>query len=151
MDAALEEARVALKETEVPIGAVIVQGGIIVGRGHNKVEKTRDSTAHAEILAIRQAGSALGDWRLTGCSIYVTVEPCTMCLGAIVLAHISELVYAVREPKSGAVRSKIGVTGIWGGKPLRVTEGVRKSQSLFLLRSFFTQLRNQGRGTEVWP
>jgi tRNA(adenine34) deaminase len=141
MDAALEEARAALKETEVPIGAVVVQGEVIVGRGHNKVEQTRDSTAHAEILAIRQAGLTLGDWRLTGCSIYVTVEPCIMCLGAILLAKISELVYALREPKTGAVRSKVGAIGIWGDKNLRVTEGVRKSHSLFLLQSFFDQLR----------
>lgn len=142
MDAALEEARVAFQETEVPIGAVVVQGETIVGRGHNKVEQTRDSTAHAEILAIRQAGLTLGDWRLTGCSIYVTVEPCIMCLGAILLAKISELVYALREPKTGAVRSKVGVIGIWGEKNLRVLEGVRKSNSLFLLQSFFAQLRD---------
>jgi len=142
MDAALEEAKVALKETEVPIGAVVVQGEVIVGRGHNKVEQTRDSTAHVEILAICQAGLTLGDWRLTGCSIYVTVEPCVMCLGAILLAKIPELVYALREPKTGAVRSKIGAIGIWGDKNLRVTEGVRKSHSLLLLQSFFAQLRN---------
>lgn len=141
MDAALEEARVALEETEVPIGAVVVRGEIIIGRGHNKVEQTRDSTAHAEILAIRQAGETLGDWRLTGCSIYVTVEPCIMCLGAILLAKISQLAYAIREPKTGAVRSKIGAIGIWGETNLRVIEGVRKAQSLFLLQSFFTQLR----------
>jgi len=142
MDAALEEARVALKETEVPIGAVVVQGKTIIGRGHNTVEQTRDATAHAEILAIRQAGLTLGDWRLTGCSIYVTVEPCVMCLGAILLAKISQLVYAIREPKTGAVRSKIGAIGIWGNMNLRIIEGIGKTQSLFLLQSFFAQLRN---------
>ncbi|MEW6380512.1 MAG: nucleoside deaminase [bacterium] len=153
MDAALEEAGLALKENEVPIGAVVVQGEAVIGRGHNQVEETGDPTAHAEILAIRQAGSTLGTWRLTGCRMYVTVEPCLMCLGAILLARISELVYALREPKTGSVRSKIGVIGLWGDKNLRVIEGVGKSQSLFLLQNFFAQLRNESsrRGTEVWP
>ena len=152
MDEALQEARAALKEREVPIGAVVVHQGEIIGRGHNKVEGSKNPTAHAEILAIRQAGAAIGNWRLSGCSLYVTVEPCVMCLGAILLAKISELVYALREPNTGAVRSKVGLMGIWGGKNLLVSEGVRKEPSLFLLQSFFTQLRDKkGRGTEVWP
>lgn len=153
MDAALEEARLALQKNEVPIGAVVIRGDSVIGRGHNQVEETGDPTAHAEILAIRQAGLNTGTWRLADCRIYVTVEPCLMCLGAILLARIPELVYALREPKTGSVRSKIGVMGLWGDKNLRVTEGVRKAQSLFLLQSFFTQLRNEGsrRGTEVWP
>ncbi|MCL6584691.1 MAG: nucleoside deaminase [bacterium] len=153
MNAALEEAERGLREQEVPIGAVVVQGETIIGRGHNQVEAKADPTAHAEIMALRQAGSALGEWRLTGCRIYVTVEPCLMCLGAIRLAKISQLIYALREPKSGAVRSKIGAVWLWGDGKLEVIEGVGRERSLSLLQSFFAQLRNDGsrRGTEVWP
>ncbi len=153
MDAALEEAKAALSEQEVPIGAVVVQGELIIGRGHNQVEQTKDPTAHAEILAIRQAGLTLGDWRLSECRIYVTVEPCIMCLGAILLTRMGEIIYALREPKTGAIRSKIGASVIWAGEKLLITEGVRRSEALFLLQTFFAQVRDNNirRGTEVWP
>jgi tRNA(adenine34) deaminase len=143
MDAALEEAKNALLKQEVPIGAVVVKGESIVGRGHNRIEERKDPTAHAEILALRQAGEALGDWRLQECRIYVTVEPCIMCLGAILTARIPEIVYALHEPKSGAVRSKAGCIGIWSGRNLRVVEGVRKSEAMALLQDFFALVRNK--------
>ena len=153
MDAALDEAKAALSEQEVPIGAVVVQGKSIIGRGHNQVEQTKDPTAHAEISAIRQAGLTLGDWRLSECRIYATVEPCIMCLGAILLTRMEEIIYALREPKTGAIRSKIGAPVMWAEKKLLITEGVRRSEALWLLQTFFTQLRDKNirRGTEVWP
>ncbi len=142
MDAALKEAKKALQEDEVPIGAVIVNEHRIIGRGHNQVEQANDPTAHAEILAIRQAAIAAGDWRLSNCRLYVTVEPCLMCLGAILSARGSEIIYAVREPKTGAIRSKVGVSGMWTGRNLFITEGIRKPEALFYMQQFFAQLRN---------
>ena len=105
MQMALEEARAALEENEVPIGAVIVHGGQVIGRAHNQREQLRDPTAHAEMIAITQAAAALGSWRLEDCTLYVTLEPCPMCAGAIVQARIPQLVYGAADPKAGAVRS----------------------------------------------
>ena len=153
MDVALKEAEAALSEREVPIGAVVVQGESIIGRGHNQVEQTKDPTAHAEILAIRQAGLTLANWRLSECRIYITVEPCVMCLGAILLTRMREIIYALREPKTGAIRSRIGTSEIWADKNLLITEGVRRSEALLLLQTFFVHARDKNirRGTEVWP
>jgi len=103
MAEALAEARLAAAEGEVPIGAVVVCEGRIVGRGRNARERLHDPTAHAEILALQQAARALSRWRLTGATIYVTLEPCPMCAGALVNARIDRLVYAVPDPKAGAV------------------------------------------------
>src|SRR5258708_38924229 len=105
MAEALAEARIAAGEGEVPIGAVGVFGGRIVGRGRNAREKLRDPTAHAEVLALQEAARALGRWRLTGATIYATLEPCPMCAGALVNARVERLVYAVADPKAGATGS----------------------------------------------
>jgi tRNA(adenine34) deaminase len=105
MRLALEEAELALKEGEVPIGAVIVHGERVVGRAHNQREQLRDPTAHAEMIAITQAASALGSWRLDGCTLYVTLEPCPMCAGAILQARIPTVVYGAADPKAGAVQT----------------------------------------------
>ncbi len=105
MRAALEEARIAEEYDEVPVGAVVVREGRIIGRGHNEKESLRDPTAHAEMLAITAACSAVGDWRLTDCTLYVTLEPCPMCAGAIVLARIKQLVFGAEDPKFGACGS----------------------------------------------
>jgi len=102
---ALEEARAAFDEDEVPIGAVIAQGGQVVARAHNQREQLRDPTAHAEMIAITQAAAALGSWRLEDCALYVTLEPCPMCAGAIVQARIPLVVYGAADPKAGAVHS----------------------------------------------
>src|SRR6202140_3298611 len=102
MAEALAEARLAAAEGEVPIGAVVVCEGRIVGRGHNARERLGDPTAHAEILALQQAARALGRWRLTGAQIFATLEPCPMCAGALVNARVDRLVYAVPDPKAGA-------------------------------------------------
>ncbi len=105
MEAALAEARAAASEGEVPVGAVIVYEGRVIGRGHNRTETAQDPTAHAEILAIGAAAQTLKSWRLDRCSIYVTLEPCHMCAGAIVLARIARLLYGARDPKAGACGS----------------------------------------------
>ena len=105
MQAALAEAEAAESDGEVPIGAVVVLDGRIVGRGHNRVEGSKDPTAHAEIIAIGAAAQTLDSWRLDETTIYVTLEPCHMCAGAIVLARIGRLVYGARDPKAGACGS----------------------------------------------
>ena len=105
MRAALSEAQQAAEKDEVPVGAVVVKDGRIIGRGHDRKIGLNDPTAHAEILAIGAASGALGDWRLEGCTLYVTLEPCPMCAGAILLARIPRLVYGAPNPKFGAVES----------------------------------------------
>ena len=105
MQIALEEAEQALREEEVPIGAVIVHDGRVIARAHNQREQLRDPTAHAEMIAITQAAQSRGSWRLDGCALYVTLEPCPMCAGAIVQARIPTLVYGAADPKAGAVES----------------------------------------------
>ena len=105
MAAALDEARKALDHGDVPIGAVVVHDGIVVGSGHNARELDQDPTAHAELIALREAAKALGRWRLTGCELYVTLEPCAMCAGAAVLARVGLVVFAAPDPKAGAVVS----------------------------------------------
>jgi len=103
MRLALEEARAAAEEDEVPVGAVVVVGGRVVGRGHNQREQLADPTAHAEMIAITQAAATLGSWRLEGCTLYVTLEPCPMCAGAILQARVPAVVWGAADPKAGAV------------------------------------------------
>jgi len=105
MKMALEEAELALREDEVPIGAVIVQGDRVIARAHNQREQLHDPTAHAEMIAITQAAEALRSWRLDDCTLYVTLEPCPMCAGAIVQARIPTVVYGAADPKAGAVHT----------------------------------------------
>ena len=109
MEEALREARLAAAAGEVPVGAVIVRDGQIIARAHNLVETHKDPTAHAEILAIRQAAKALGGWRLIGCQMYVTTEPCSMCAGAIVWARIEKLFIGTMDPKAGACGSVFNI------------------------------------------
>jgi tRNA(adenine34) deaminase len=144
IEAALREARDTLSADEVPVGCVIVHEGMIVGRGHNQAEGLQDATAHAEILAIGAASSALGSWRLTGCTLYVTLEPCAMCAGAIVLARLTRLVYGAADPKAGACGSVLDVIG----EPrlnhrVEVTGGVQAEECGALLREFFTRKRRE--------
>jgi tRNA(adenine34) deaminase len=106
MQAALGEARHALESSDVPIGAVVLDAsGSVIARGHNERERDGDPTAHAELVAVRRAARAVGGWRLTGCTLVVTLEPCTMCAGAIVLSRIDRLVFGAFDPKAGAVGS----------------------------------------------
>ena len=110
MRAALEEAEVALSEGELPVGCVIARRGEIVARAHNRREQRRDPTAHAEVLALRAAAEAVGDWRLNGCVMYVTLEPCPMCAGAIVQARLDRVVYAAHDPAQGCAGSVYRIT-----------------------------------------
>ncbi len=105
MRIALEEAQLALQEEEVPVGAAIVHDGRLIARAHNQRERLRDPTAHAEMIAITQAAESLCSWRLDGCTLYVTLEPCPMCAGAIVQARVPTVVYGAADPKAGAVDS----------------------------------------------
>ncbi len=144
MDLAIGQARQALKRDEVPVGAVVVSpSGDVVGTGHNLRESLVDPTAHAEIMALREAGEAIGDWRLVGCSVYVTVEPCPMCAGALVNARIQKLVFGVRDPKAGAVVSLFSLASDDRlNHRFEVVEGVRESECAGLLREFFRRLRS---------
>jgi len=143
MRLAIEQARIAGRIGEVPIGAVITDGADkVVSSGYNLREAGNDSTAHAEIIAIRKAGEAYGSWRLEGSAIYVTVEPCLMCMGAIILARIKRLVFGARDPKAGAVFS---VYEIGDDRRLNhtveVMEGICAEECSALLTDFFKALR----------
>lgn len=146
MRAALHEAEAALEKDEVPIGAIVVRDGRIIGRGHNQRESLRDPTAHAEVLAITAAAAAIGDWRLENCTMYVTLEPCVMCAGAIVLARIPRLVFAARDPKAGACVSLYQVISDPRlNHRVGLTEGVLAEECGGLLRQFFAAQRAVGK------
>ncbi len=143
MELALEEALKALSKGEVPVGCVIVdESGAVVGRGHNLRETTYDPTAHAEVVAIREASMALRTWRLSGSTLYVTIEPCVMCIGAIVLARIGRVVFGARDENAGALGSKylIGTDGRLNHR-VEITQGVLARECASLLSSFFFDLR----------
>lgn len=138
LDLALEEARKAAAEDEVPVGAVAVFDGAVVGRGRNAREREADPLAHAELIALREAARALGRWRLTGVTLYVTLEPCTMCAGAMVNARIDRLVYGAKDPKAGAVESLYNVLGDPRlNHRVDVVAGVKGEEAGALLQEFF--------------
>jgi tRNA(adenine34) deaminase len=142
MRAALREAQESLRRDEVPVGCVVVHDGIVIGRGHNQVEALQDATAHAEVLAIGAASNALGSWRLGDCTLYVTLEPCSMCAGAIVLARLGRLVYGATDPKAGACGSVLDVVGERRlNHHVPVTHGVLAGECGELLREFFRRKR----------
>lgn len=142
MREALAEARKANAAGEVPIGAVIVCRGEMIARGQNSVIRTSDPTAHAEIVALRQAARTFGNYRLNGCSLYVTLEPCAMCAGAMVHARLDRLVYAAADPKAGAAGSVLSVINHPQlNHQMLVEQGVLADQSSELLRSFFRDRR----------
>jgi tRNA(adenine34) deaminase len=142
MQAALGEAEAAKALGEVPIGAAVVFNGEIIGRGHNLRETSNDPTTHAEMVAIRQAAEHIGHWRLLDTTLYVTLEPCVMCMGAMILARIPRLVYACRDPRAGAVGSiyDFAQDERFNHK-VEVTEGVLDTECSQLLRGFFKELR----------
>jgi len=144
MRSALAEAQKALDEGEVPIGCVVVHEGVVVGRGHNQVERLRDATAHAEILAIGAASDARQDWRLEDCTLYVTLEPCAMCAGAIVLSRVGRVVYGAHDPKAGACGSVLNVLDEprLNHSPA-LTSGVLADEAGGLLSEFFEMKRRQ--------
>ncbi|HUT02442.1 MAG TPA: nucleoside deaminase [bacterium] len=139
---ALHEARSAFAEGEVPIGAVVARDGQILGRGHNSKENLCDPTAHAEILALRQAAQFTGSWRLTGSTLYATAEPCLMCLGAALQARVGTIVFGCEEPKFGAVRLLARDSIVKAGNhALIVRGGVLAQECAEILRDFFETRR----------
>lgn len=143
MKMALKEAEKALSKGEVPIGCVIIKDGRVLSRGYNLRESVFDPTAHAEIIAIKKAAKKLKNWRLSGCAIYVTVEPCTMCAGAIVLSRIEKLVYAIPDEKAGAVRTLYQITSDprLNHRVAEIIQGVCKDEATRMLKDFFKSLR----------
>ena len=147
MRLALEEARAALSQGEVPVGAVVAQGERVLSRAHNLREQTQDPTAHAEMLAIRQAARALGARRLTGCTLYVTLEPCPMCAGAMVMACLDQCYFGARDTRQGCAESVYALTS----DPafyhrLPCVGGLLEAEAAALLRRFFDIRRPDGKG-----
>ena len=142
MGEALAEARLAADKGEVPVGAVVVTDGRIIGRGHNQVESLKDPTAHAEILAIGAAGGQGDSWRLQDATLYVTLEPCTMCSGAILLARVGKIVFGATDPRAGAV---VTTARVLEGNPYRhqveVTGGIMAEECGAILSNFFRERR----------
>ena len=139
---ALDEARAAAEAGEVPVGAIVVENSVVVGRGQNRVLRDLDPTAHAEIVALRQAALAVGNYRLAGCELFVTLEPCAMCAGAMIHARLARLIYAAADPKAGAAGSVLEVLNHPRlNHQMQVTSGELAEESGELLRSFFRQRR----------
>lgn len=143
MRLALEEAEAAYRSGEVPVGAVIVDAeGMVLARAHNLCEQLQDATAHAEMLAIRKASNLLGNWRLSALTLYVTLEPCPMCAGAIVMSRLGRLVYGGMDAKAGACESLFNVTShpAVSHQP-QITAGVLESECIDILKRFFKEQR----------
>lgn len=148
MGLALEEARAAAAEGEAPIGAVVVCDGDVVSRARNRRERDTDPTAHAELIAVRAAARRLGRWRLSDCTVYVTLEPCPMCAGALVNARIGRLVYGAADPKAGAVGSLLDLSADARlNHRYPVTWGVRAEECGSLLKEFFRSIRDAREST----
>jgi len=145
MRLALAEAEKALDHGDVPIGALAVREGEIIGRGHNARERDQDPTAHAEIIAIREAAHVVGHWRLENVTLYCTLEPCAMCAGAMVLARLPRLVYATVDPKAGAAGSVLNVLDYPQlNHHVGVTSGLLADEAAAQIRAFFAALRAEG-------
>lgn len=144
MELALEQARKAAAAGEVPVGALVIKDGKIVGLGHNRNLLEGDPTAHAEIVALRQAAAQLGNHRLGGCTVYATIEPCSMCAGALIHARVSRLVYGASDPKAGAAGSVLQVLNHPGlNHKMEITPGVLAGKCAELLQDFFRRKRQQ--------
>jgi tRNA(adenine34) deaminase len=144
MGIALREAGKAAARGEVPIGAVVVVDGVLLARAHNLREVQDDPTAHAELVAIRRAAKKIGGWRLVGATLYVTLEPCIMCMGAILLARVSKVVYGCRDPKGGAAGSLYDLSADQRlNHRVALVAGVREAECSAILSGFFAKLRKQ--------
>ncbi len=141
MEKALEEAQCALEEDEVPVGAVIVYKNQIIAKAHNQVECLKDPTAHAEMIAITQAANFLGSKWINDATLYVTVEPCSMCTGALILSRITNVVFGTEDPKTGAFGSKIDINSLGVNHKIKVKQGVLYDECAALLREFFRNKR----------
>jgi len=146
MREALKEARKAARKGEVPVGAVVVKDGRVIGRGHNLTEKKQSALTHAELMALGKASKKLKSWRLIDCDIYVTLEPCTMCAGAIVLSRVRNLVYGTNDPKAGAVDSTARVMENEKlNHRVKVIRGVLKEECAGVLTDFFKEVRRKAK------
>ncbi|MBN1150540.1 nucleoside deaminase [candidate division WOR-3 bacterium] len=144
MKKALEEAEKASEEDEVPVGAVVVKDGVVIGRGHNRTESLLDASAHAEIIAMTAAAETLGNWRLEGCQLYSTVEPCIMCTGACLLFRISRIIYGAEDPKFGGCISQAKIPEIPTlNHKIEVIGGILATESAQLMKKFFSAKRNR--------
>lgn len=149
MRSALELAGLAQEAGEVPVGAVVVKNGVIIGRGYNRPISTADPTAHAEVVALRDAARHLGNYRLADCTLYVTLEPCAMCVGAIFHARIARLVYGAADPKTGACGSVINLPAEMRlNHHTQVTGSVLAEEGMLRLKRFFAERRKAGAGAE---
>jgi len=142
MERALKEAQIASKELEVPVGAVIVKDGKIIGRGHNLTETLKDATAHAEILAITAAAAHIGDWRLENCILYSTIEPCAMCAGAAVLSRIKTIVFGAKDERFGACGSIFTIpTEPRLNHRIEIVSDIMETEAAELMQLFFRKAR----------
>ena len=152
MRLALEQARAAADGGEVPVGAVVVKNGEVIGRGHNRPLSSQDPTAHAEVLALREAAQALGNYRLDGCTLYVTLEPCTMCSGAMLHARLDQVVYGAAEPRTGAAGSVLNVFAYPEiNHQTQVLRGVLADECAAVMAAFFQQRRKEKKALEPHP
>ena len=143
MFAALQEAEQAFEEDEVPVGAVVTYENKIIGRGHNQIEMLKDPTAHAEMIAITSAANYLNNWRLNGCDIYITLEPCIMCTGAILSSRVQNLYFSTFDPKFGACGSVYNlIEEKRYNHSLNLYSGIFETESKILLENFFQKIRN---------
>jgi len=144
MKEALKEAKKAYKKDETPVGAVIVKDGVVIARGHNEKELKNDPTLHAEISAIKKACKKLGTWRLNDCDMYVTLEPCAMCAGAIIQSRVGRLFIGTSDPKAGAVGSVVDILGIDDfNHKVEVSYGLLMEECSKILKDFFKELRKR--------
>ena len=137
MSIAIEESKKALRENEVPVGAVIVRNGVVIARAHNMREKTHNSLAHAEIIAINQACDFLGDWRLTDCDMYVTLEPCPMCSGAILQSRIRNLYFGAYSKDNGCMGTVVNLPSLLKNSPMNVYSGIMEDECSSVISNFF--------------
>ena len=146
MNKALQLAKEAYSEDEVPIGAVIINNinGQIISEGYNQIEKLKDATAHAEIIAITSAENHLDNWRLSDCTLYVTIEPCMMCSGAIALSRLSRIVYGAKDPRMGFLESRYKIKDEYKlYKDIKISSGVLKDECSMIMKKFFKKIRKR--------
>jgi tRNA(Arg) A34 adenosine deaminase TadA len=152
LERALDQARLALESGEVPVGALVIKDGELLGAGHNRNLLDHDPTAHAEVVALRQAAARIGNYRLTGCTMYATIEPCAMCAGALIHSRIARLVYGAADPKAGAAGSVLQVLNHPSlNHQMEVTAGVLADRCSEILQDFFRQRRRTGAGVSDDP
>jgi len=143
MKEALKEAKKAYEKDEIPVGAVIVKDGKIIARAHNLREKKQSAVAHAEILAIEKANKKLNSWRLVDCDMYVTLEPCTMCMGAIISSRIRNLYIGTLDPKTGACGSFVDLSKLKYNHTVNIHKGILKEECEYIIKDFFKNLRKK--------